>query len=170
MTRPENKRGLVAATTKGPSIHYEANANWSYPFNYGTGKPLEAEEFAHSTRARAYCAIKCPESDDKGVSGRDLAVVTCRDSAGRKWAYRGKRARVVEMLATMPDGLTQWDALPWHTRLGGTIHALRQDGLEISTELEGPDRHARYRLHSPVRVIEQADNRQGGGVSAPGKK
>lgn len=69
-----------------------------------------------------------------------------RDSEGRIWRYRGKRARVLDMLATMPEGVTQWDTYPWHTRLGGTIHAMREDGLVISTELEGPYRHARYRL------------------------
>lgn len=72
---------------------------------------------------------------------------------GRNWPYKGKRARVVDMLASNPTGITQHDTLPWHTRLGGTIHALRQDGLEISTELEGPYRHARYRLHTPGRIV-----------------
>lgn len=170
MTRPEKKRGPVAPTTKGPSIHLEANANEPYAANGGTGKHFHSRPFSHSTRARAYCADKCPESVEKGVVGADRAEVTCRDTVGRKWAYRGKRARVVEMLATMPGGVTQWDTLPWHTRLGGTIHALRRDGLDISTELEGRDRHARYRLHSPVRLIEQTDNRQGAGVFAPGSQ
>lgn len=69
-----------------------------------------------------------------------------RHSEGRIWRYRGKRARVLNMLATMPGGVTQHDCLPWHTRLGGTIHALRKDGLSISTEIEGSCGHARYRL------------------------
>jgi hypothetical protein len=69
-----------------------------------------------------------------------------RDSEGRKWRYSGKRARVLDMLVGMPEGVTQHDTLPWHTRLGGTIHAMREDGLDITTELEGPFRHARYRL------------------------
>ena len=42
--------------------------------------------------------------------------------------------------------VTQWDTLPWHTRLGGTIHALRNDGLLIGTVREGRYRHARYTL------------------------
>ncbi|MCB2052511.1 MAG: hypothetical protein KDE63_13895 [Novosphingobium sp.] len=45
--------------------------------------------------------------------------------------YRGKRARVLTMYATSREGVTQWDCLPWHTRLGGTIHAMRRDGLDI---------------------------------------
>jgi hypothetical protein len=73
------------------------------------------------------------------------------------------------MLATMPSGVTQWDTLPWHTRLGGTIHALRRDGLAIDTEREGDFRHARYRLATPGRLIIQAGNRQGVGAEAPGE-
>lgn len=76
----------------------------------------------------------------------DGAKTAYRDSEGRKWAYRGKRAVVLDMLVSMPQGVTQHDTLPWHTRLGGTIHAMREDGLAISTEIEGPYRHARYRL------------------------
>ena len=80
------------------------------------------------------------------------------DSAGRKWAYRGKRARVLVMLANTSSGVTQWDTLPWHTRLGGTIHALREDGLVISTEIEGEDRHARYRLTTPGTIKIDGNN------------
>jgi hypothetical protein len=82
----------------------------------------------------------------EGLGRADTAQTAYRDSEGRIWRYRGKRARVLDMLATMPHGVTQHDTYPWHTRLGGTIHALREDGLAISTELEGPYRHARYRL------------------------
>lgn len=82
----------------------------------------------------------------------DSFVVVFDAVAGRRWLWRGKRAKVVHMLANYPDGVTQHDTLPWHTRLGGTIHALRQDGLEISTELEGEYRHARYRLITPGTV------------------
>lgn len=56
------------------------------------------------------------------------------------------------------DSVTQWDTLPWYTRLGGTIHALRQDGLAIDTELEGEYRHARYRLRTPGTVTIHRDN------------
>ena len=89
-------------------------------------------QFARFARAR----VRVAKFESVGLRAPD----------GRTWTYRGKRARVIQMLATMPQGVTQWDCLPWHTRLGGTIHALRRDGLEISTELEGDYRHARYRL------------------------
>ena len=72
-----------------------------------------------------------------------------RSLAGRVWRYSGKRARVLAMLATTRTGVTQWDTLPWHTRLGGTIHALREDGLSIETVREGEYRHARYWLRTP---------------------
>jgi hypothetical protein len=72
--------------------------------------------------------------------------VTYCDAEGRKWRYKGKRACVLDMLVGTPDGITQWDCLPWHTRLGASIHAMREDGLAISTELEGEYHHARYRL------------------------
>lgn len=83
-----------------------------------------------------------------------------RASTGRIWRYRGKRGRVLVMLATMRQGVTQWDTLPWHTRLGGTIHALRRDGLAITTEIEGRYRHARYRLATPGSLIIQPENRE----------
>jgi hypothetical protein len=63
------------------------------------------------------------------------------------WRYSGKRARVLAMLAN-GLGVTQWDTLPWHTRLGGTIHVLRGDGFVIDTLREGEFRHARYRLRT----------------------
>jgi hypothetical protein len=68
---------------------------------------------------------------------------------------------VLVLLAEARDGITQWDTLPWHTRLCGTIHAMRRDGLEISTELEGEFRHARYRLCTPSKVIMQSENCEG---------
>lgn len=97
--------------------------------------------------------------DSKRIDGRALPEsVAYRDATGRTWRYRGKRGRVLAMLASSPAGVTQWDTLPWHTRLGGTIHALRRDGLEISSELEGEFRHARYRLHMSGSLIIQPDN------------
>lgn len=89
----------------------------------------------------------------EGQGWPDSLHIVFRTPAGLERHYRGKRGRVVHMLATIKSGVTQHDTYPWHTRLGGTIHALREDGLEISTELEGPYRHARYRLHTPGTVI-----------------
>jgi hypothetical protein len=74
---------------------------------------------------------------------------TFRASEGRIWAYRGKRARVLAMLATKPDGVTQWDTYPWHTRLAASVKVMRDDGIEIETTREGPHHHARYRLLTP---------------------
>jgi hypothetical protein len=98
-----------------------------------------------------------------------LGQVAYRDSAGRKWAYSGKRGRVLTMLASGKDGVTQRDTLQWHTRLGGTIHILRRDGLVMDTEREGEFRLARYRLRTPGTLIIQPNNRQGAGDDAPGK-
>ena len=87
-------------------------------------------------------------TSDEIAAGLRLDKIQCRKLLDRM----NKRGRVVHMLASYPDGVTQHDTLPWHTRLGGTIHALRKDGLEISTELEGEYRHARYRLITPGTV------------------
>ncbi|WP_265528027.1 hypothetical protein [Sphingomicrobium marinum] len=96
-------------------------------------------------------------TDPSNVQPHEVASVCYRDLAGQEWRYRGKRARVMAMLVREPS-LTQWDILPWHTRLGGTIHSLREDGLNISTELEGRYRHARYRLHTEGSLIIQRKN------------
>jgi hypothetical protein len=65
---------------------------------------------------------------------------------------------VLALLADAPNGVTQHDTLPWHTRLGGTIHAMREDGLSITTELEGEYRHARYRLATTGSLIIHPQN------------
>ncbi len=75
------------------------------------------------------------------------------DGDGRAWSYKGKKAIVLDMLMTRPGGITQLNCIPWHTRLSGTIHALRQDGLEIVTEIEGRYRHARYRMPTDCSLI-----------------
>jgi hypothetical protein len=62
------------------------------------------------------------------------------------------------MLATMGQGVTQWDTLPWHTRLGASIHAMREEGLSIDTVREGEFRHARYFLRTPGCLLIQANN------------
>ena len=87
-----------------------------------------------------------------------MALATFRASTGQIWAFKGKRGRVLEMLATMGQGLTQWDCLPWHTRLGASVHALREAGLAVRTEREGEYRHARYFLTTPGSLIIQAQN------------
>ncbi|NNC47653.1 MAG: hypothetical protein HKO13_04380 [Sphingomonas sp.] len=91
------------------------------------------------------------------IQPKEANNVCYRALTGQEWHYRGKRARVVTMLVEQPS-VTQWDTLPWHTRLGGTIHALRRDGLNISTEVEGRYRHARYRLHTEGSLIIQRKN------------
>lgn len=96
-----------------------------------------------------------------GARHREVSRAAFRAPTGRIWRYRGKRARVLTMLANWAEGVTQWDTLPWHTRLGGTIHALRDDGLLIDTEREGEYRHARYRLRTPGCLIIQAESSEG---------
>ena len=109
----------------GRSIALGASAPTSYPSAEVRGKGREST------------------ADSKRPN--DTATVTFRAHTGSVWRYAGKRATVLAMLAT-GQTLTQWDTLPWHTRLGGTIHVFRQDGLLIETMREGPFRHARYRL------------------------
>jgi hypothetical protein len=87
--------------------------------------------------------------------GPEYARATFRASGGRMWAYRGKRARVLVMLATKPEGMTQWDTYPWHTRLAASVKVMRDDGIEIETTREGPHHHARYRLLTPGTLKNQ---------------
>ncbi|AKQ42536.2 hypothetical protein CP97_11585 [Aurantiacibacter atlanticus] len=89
-------------------------------------------------------------------------IVAFRAADGATYSYRGKRGRVLAMLVKRPGGVTQHDTYPWHTRLGGTIHALRQDGLSISTEIVGRYRHARYRLATPGCLLKQRSARESG--------
>jgi hypothetical protein len=103
---------------------------------------------------------------------RDATVAdktTFRASGGRIWAYRGKRARVLAMLATEPNGVTQWDCYPWHTRLAASVKVMRDDGIEIETTREGPFHHARYRLLTPGTLKIQGENRDGGISPQPEK-
>lgn len=93
----------------------------------------------------AYGANQRPMPSD----GTEYGQTTFRASGGRTWAYRGKRARVLAMLATMAEGVTQWDCYPWHTRLAASVKVMRDDGIEIETTREGPYHHARYRLLTP---------------------
>ena len=139
----ETERPPVAVTTEGQPNPVEANDN-----------PALAQRRTAGKRESARMAAKA------GSVGQP-PVVAYRGPTGRIWRYTGKRGRVLAMLATMPAGLTQWDTLPWHTRLGGTIYVLREDGLTITTEREGEYRHARYRLATPGRLIKQAKNSRG---------
>ncbi len=100
-----------------------------------------------------------PIEPQAGLAQFTARQVRFRDDRGRIWAYRGKRGRVLAMLSTMGGGMTQWDTLPWHTRLSGSIHAMREDGLDIETVLEGENRHARYWLRTAGTLIQQGDNR-----------
>lgn len=133
MTALDTQRPPAGRTAEGQPITMGAS-----------GKPSFAQSGAAGKAAGA-----CPSR--KGERGRAVAY---RAPTGRVWRYSGKRGQVLAMLATMPGGLTQWDTLPWHTRLGGTIHALRRDGLGIDTEREGELRHARYRLVTPGRLLQ----------------
>lgn len=133
------EKGPVAATTGAPPKAVEAN---------------DPRPFAHPGGAgKAQGALP-------GRRGKNACEAAYGGPTGRIWHYRGKQARVLELLATMPRGVTQWDTLPWHTRLGRTIHALRCDGLAITTEREGDFRHARYRLATPGWLTIQRENRE----------
>lgn len=86
-----------------------------------------------------------------GQAAPDARRIAFRALTGRIWRYSGKRTRVLAMLASGRT-VTQWCAFPWHTRLGGTIHAFRGDWLSIETVREGRSRHACYRLLTPGRI------------------
>jgi hypothetical protein len=124
--RAEKERPPAGEAAEGLRIGMEANAGRSYR----TG-------VAHDK-----AATRC--SDEQ--AGECISAAY-RSPAGRVWRYSGKRARVLTLLAS-GQGVTQWDTLPWHTRLGGTIHVLREDGaggwhgtsapsLEASREQDG---------------------------------
>jgi hypothetical protein len=118
----------AVGAAEGRCIAVEANAGATYCGDDGAGK-------------RAVGV-------GKAIRRSTTVGAAFRSSAGVVWRYSGKRARVLAMLATSRSGVTQWDTLPWHTRLGGTIHVLREDGLSIETVREGEYRHARYWLRT----------------------
>lgn len=139
----------VAVTTEGTCNAVGASAAAQYAERCASGKPSAVvRKYGQNARARA-----------GGAKGAKTAY---RASTGFIWAFRGKIGRVLQMLATQSQGLTQWDCLPWHTRLGSSIHALREAGLDIETRREGEFRHARYFLRTPGCLIIQAENREGG--------
>ena len=141
MTGPGNDCPPAVVAAEGRSIAVGANAGAAYRGSGAAGKAAMSarEPFGRAKASRA----------------------AFQSLAGRIWRYSGKRARVLAMLASRAEGVTQWDTLPWHTRLGGTIHALREDGLAIETEREGEYRHARYRLRTPGCLLIQAGNSEG---------
>jgi hypothetical protein len=115
---------------------------------------LGAEGQHAAVGASAGTAYRKPGRRASARSGSAAPNVVFRAHTGREWSYSGKRGRVLGMLGS-GRGITQWDCLPWHTRLGGTIHALRGDGLAIETVREGEFRHARYTLLTPGRLVER---------------
>lgn len=151
MQPPETKMGpgRVALLPEPHCIALQANAVPDYSQSGQDGNPIGPG----AERTIATPAARQGESAQESFTGASegqrwptAAGNAYRDSEGFIWRYRGKRARVLDMLTVSPCGITQWDCLPWHTRLGSSIHAMREDGLAITTELEGPYRHARYRL------------------------
>ena len=163
----ETKAGPGGGAPEPRCIAHQANAVPEYSqtgrdgntIRPGAGRTLPAP----AARQRQ-SALECPVSASGGRRWPSVAGSAYRDSEGRIWRYKGKRARVLDMLVGAPGGITQWDCLPWHTRLGASIHAMREDGLAISTELEGPYRHARYRL--AIRLVRSENNQtqsNGGG-------
>ena len=161
MQPPETKMGLGrVASSKPQSIAVQANAEPGYSQTERDGNTIRpgAERTGSTPAARqSQSGLECPVSPSQRNLRHDLAQTAYCDSEGRIWRYRGKRARVLDMLAATAGGITQWDTLPWHTRLGASIHAMREDGLAITTELEGPYRHARYRL--ATRLVASINNR-----------
>lgn len=139
------------------SIAVGANAPLSYTSTRAAGK---AGKMAEGSTAGPNFPTpkKRARNRDRGGSLWRGTWIAFRCSTGRIWAYTGKRGRVLYMLATMGEGVTQWDTLPWHTRLGASVHVLRCDGLEIDTVLEGEYRHARYTLRTAGSLIIQGEN------------
>lgn len=140
----------VAPTTEGPRIAWTANAPDNYNATGAAGKGNFVMPEKHSGRPDSLPVTSPPIGSSR---------ITFRAPDGRVWAYTGKRGRVLYMLATMGGGVTQWDCLPWHTRLGASVHVLRCDGLVIDTEREGDCRHARYTLRTAGSLIIQETNR-----------
>ena len=118
----------AGATAEGEGINVEANAKSGYPQRIAGGK------------------TKAPKA----------GAVIFRSDIGQEFVHKGKVGRVLQMLATKPGGVTQFDTHPWHTRLGASIHLLRQSGLAIETIREGECRHGRYWLLTPGCLIIHA--------------
>lgn len=147
MTAPENECPPVGGVTEGQCIARKNNANTRYPATGRGSKPEPLRILGVNTR--------------RARAGADYPQVSFRASTGPVWAYAGKKGSLLRMLATMAQGVTQWDCLPWHTRLGGTIHALREAGLQIDTLREDDFRHARYSLRTTGCLLIHAENSVG---------
>lgn len=157
MTQKAKECPPAVAPAGRASIAVGANAPLSYTCTRAAGKAgLEREGVAAGPNFPT--PKKRARNRDRGSSHWRGTRIAFRCSTGRIWAYTGKRGRVLYMLATMGEGVTQWDTLPWHTRLGASVHVLRNDGLEIDTALEGEYRHARYTLRTAGSLIIQAEN------------
>lgn len=143
--RGTNECPPVVRATEGASTAVGANADRQYSQAAHVGKPRRN-------------ARKRPVGTRGGRDGQLTRKTAYRASTGQIWAFNGKRGRVLSMLAAMGQGVTQWDCLPWHTRLGASIHAMREEGLAIETVREGEYRHARYFLRTPGCLIIQAEN------------
>lgn len=152
----ENDCPPAVGATGGQHTAVGANAMTRYANDADAGKPR------FNPPLKAY-------QNTTPRDGTDVARIAFRASGGRLWAYRGKRARVLAMLATNGHGVTQWDCYPWHTRLAASVKVMRDDGIEIETTLEGPYRHARYRLRTPGTLIIQGQNTGGGNFWYPEK-
>lgn len=134
----------VAGTTEGASIAWTANAPAEYNATGAAGKGKFALPEKSAGRPDSRSAIP------PRLRGTYVAF---RASDGRIWAYDRKKGRVLHMLATQCQGVTQWDCLPWHTRLGASIHIMRRAGLQIETVREGDCHHARYFLRTPGTLL-----------------
>lgn len=166
MDRPQTKAGPGGGSPEPRCIAQQASAPSEYSQSGQDGNPIRpGTGGAGSTPAARHgrSGLECPVSASGGKRPLDAARTAYSDSEGRIWRYRGKRARVLDMLFVSPVGITQLDCVPWHTRLGGSIHAMREDGLAISTELEGPYRHARYRLAMRLVPCGNGQGQSGGG-------
>jgi len=134
----------VGPTTEGPRIAWTANAPDDYNANGAAGKG----NFVMPEK-RAGRPDSLPAISPRNCSTR----IAFRGPDDRIWAYNRKKGRVLQMLATRCQGVTQWDCLPWHTRLGASIHVFRRDGLLIETVREGEFNHARYYLRTPGTLL-----------------
>lgn len=148
----------VAGTTEGARIAVGANAPLPYMAARTAGKGPAAQQDSNKIPADHPAPIIRGGYGETAFPHHNCTRIAFRASTGQVWAYTGKRGRVLYMLVTMGGGVTQWDCLPWHTRLGASVHALRCDGLVIDTELEGEYRHARYTLRTAGSLIIQGKN------------